>query len=81
MDLATFLKTTANLMVGLSLVKLLSTDLAAEIRHDGASLRDKATWLVRKSPYRAAGIAAAAGAVTGMALAHRRAPRTIPTRL
>jgi hypothetical protein len=81
MDMATFLKTTANLLVGLSVVKLLSADLGAEIRRDSASLRERVTGLVRKSPYRAAGLAAAAGAVTGMALAHRRPPRTIPTRL
>jgi ElaB/YqjD/DUF883 family membrane-anchored ribosome-binding protein len=80
MDMATFLKRTANLVVGLSMVKLLGADLGAEIRHDTANLREKASRLVRQSPYRAAGLAAAAGAVTGMALAHRRAPRTIPTR-
>ena len=84
MDLATLLKAAANLMVGFSLVKFLSADLGAEIGHDTASLREKANRLVQKSPYRAAGLAAAAGAVTGMALAHRRPgrlpPRTIPTR-
>jgi hypothetical protein len=84
MDMARFLKVSANLLVGFSLVKLLSADLGAEIGHDTASLREKANWLVQKSPYRAAGLAAAAGAVTGIALAHRRLgrlpPRTIPTR-
>jgi ElaB/YqjD/DUF883 family membrane-anchored ribosome-binding protein len=75
MDMATFLRATANLLVGFSLVKLLSADLGAEIGHDTASLREKANWLVKKSPYRAAGLAAAAGAVTGMALAHRRPGR------
>jgi hypothetical protein len=72
------------LVVGFSLVKLLGADLGAEIGHDTASLRKKANWLVRKSPYRAAGLAVAAGAVAGMALAHRQTgrvpPRTIPTR-
>jgi hypothetical protein len=81
--MATLLKATANLLVGFSLVKLLSADLGAEIGHDTASLREKANWLMQKSPYRAAGLAAAAGAVTGMALAHRRParlpPRIIPT--
>jgi ElaB/YqjD/DUF883 family membrane-anchored ribosome-binding protein len=72
MDLGAFLKATANLLAGLSLVKLLSADLGAEIGHDAASLREKANWLVQKSPYRAAGLAAAAGALVGMALAHRR---------
>jgi hypothetical protein len=83
MDMATLLKVAANLLVGFSLVKLLSADLGAEIGQDTASLRVKANWLVQKSPYRAAGLAAAAGAVTGMALAHRLGrlpPRTIPTR-
>jgi ElaB/YqjD/DUF883 family membrane-anchored ribosome-binding protein len=75
MDMATFLRVTANVLVGFSLVKLLSADLRAEIGHDTASLREKANWLVKKSPYRAAGLAAAAGAVTGLALAHRRPGR------
>ena len=74
MDMATFLKVTANLLVGFSLVKLLSADLGAEIGHDTASLREKANGLVQKSPYHAAGLAAAAGAIAGMALAHRRRP-------
>jgi hypothetical protein len=82
--MAALLKVAANLLVGFSLVKLLSADLGAEIGRDTASLREKANWLVQKSPYRAAGLAAAAGAVTGMALAHRRSGRvphrTIPTR-
>ena len=84
MDMAAFLKVAANLLVGFSLVKLLGADLGAEIGHDTASLREKANRLVQKSPYRAAGLAAAAGAVTGMVVAHRRPgrppPRTIPTR-
>jgi ElaB/YqjD/DUF883 family membrane-anchored ribosome-binding protein len=80
MDMATFLKSAANVLAGLSLVKWLSADLKAEIRHDSATLREKANWLVRKSPYRAAGLAAATGALTGMALARRRSHRTIPTR-
>jgi hypothetical protein len=75
MDMATFLRVTANVLVGFSLVKLLSADLRAEIGHDTASLREKANWLVKKSPYRAAGLAAVAGAVTGLALAHRRPGR------
>jgi hypothetical protein len=57
MDIATFLKSTANVVVGVSVVKLLTADLKAEIQ---------------KSPYRAAGLAAAAGALTGIALAQRR---------
>jgi hypothetical protein len=81
MDMATFLKNAANLVVGLGVVKLLSDDIRSELRHDTASLRSKANWLVQKSPYRAAGLAAAAAALTGMVLAHRRAPRAILTRL
>lgn len=80
MDMATFLKNTANVLVGVSVVKLLTADLKAEIRHDSASLREKANWLVHKSPYRAAGLAAAAGALTGFVLVQRRTHRTIPTR-
>jgi hypothetical protein len=86
MDMATFLRTGANFLVGVSIVKWLAADLNAEIRHDSASLRERANWLIRKSPYRAAGLAAAVGALTGIALARRRTgtppdPRTIPTRL
>ena len=80
MDMATFLKNTANVLVGVSLLKLLGADLKAEIRQDSASLRDKANGLVQKSPYRAAGLAAATGALTGIVLARRRPHRTIPTR-
>ena len=84
MDMATLLKNTANVLVGVSLLKLLSADLKAEIRHDGATLRDKANGLVHKSPYRAAGLAAATCALTAgivrIVLAHRRPHRTIPTR-
>jgi ElaB/YqjD/DUF883 family membrane-anchored ribosome-binding protein len=81
MDMATFLKNVANLLVGVNLIKLLGADLKAEIRHDSAGLRQKANSLVHKAPYRAAGLAAATGALTGMALARRRQHRTIPTRL
>jgi ElaB/YqjD/DUF883 family membrane-anchored ribosome-binding protein len=80
MDMASFLKRTANLLVGVSVLKLLAADLKAEIRQDAAGLREKANLLVENSPYRAAGLAAAAGALTGIALARRRAHRTIPTR-
>lgn len=80
MDLATLLKNTANVLVGMSLLKLLSADLKAEICQDGASLRDQANRLVQKSPYRAAGLAAAIAALTGIVLASRHVHRTIPTR-
>ena len=76
MDMATLLKNSANVLVGVSLFKLLSADLKAEIRQDGASLREKANRLVQKSPYRAAGLAAAMAALTGIVLASRRPHRT-----
>jgi ElaB/YqjD/DUF883 family membrane-anchored ribosome-binding protein len=80
MDMASFLKRTANFMVGASVLKWLAADLKAEIRQDTASVREQANLAIRKSPYRAAGLAAAVGALTGIVLAHRRAHRTIPTR-
>lgn len=72
MDMASLLKRTANVLVAASVLKWLASDLKAEIRHDAASLREKAKVLARKSPYRAAGLAAAAGALTGILLARRR---------
>ena len=72
MDMATVLKNSANLLMAASVVKWLAADLNAEIRHDTESLRESANRLVQKSPYRAAGLAAAAGALAGVALAHRR---------
>jgi ElaB/YqjD/DUF883 family membrane-anchored ribosome-binding protein len=81
MDMARLLKNTANVFVGVSVVRLLAGDLAAELRHDTAALRAKADSQVRNFPYRAAAIAAGLAALTGMALAQRRSPRTIPTRV
>lgn len=81
MDLATLLKNAANVLVGISLVRLLSTDLQAEIRQDGARVRVKANEFVHKSPYRAAGLTAAVAALAGIVLARRRLHRTIPTRI
>jgi ElaB/YqjD/DUF883 family membrane-anchored ribosome-binding protein len=72
MDMATVLKNSANFLMAVSVVKWLAADLNAEIRHDTGSLRERANRMVRKSPYRAAGLAAAAGALAGVALAHRR---------
>jgi ElaB/YqjD/DUF883 family membrane-anchored ribosome-binding protein len=76
MNMATLLKAGANFLVGVSLVKWLAADLKAEIRNDTVSLRERANELVQKSPYRAAGLAAAAGALAGMLLAQRRADTT-----
>jgi ElaB/YqjD/DUF883 family membrane-anchored ribosome-binding protein len=58
MDMASFLKRSANLMVGASIVKLVAGDL------------------VRRSPYPAAGTAAALGVFAGILLSrrHRRSP-------
>ena len=85
MDMATLLRNSANVLMAASVVKWLAVDLNAEIRHDTGSLRERANRLVQESPYRAAGLAAAAGALAGLALAHRRTgtvpPRTIPTRI
>jgi ElaB/YqjD/DUF883 family membrane-anchored ribosome-binding protein len=72
MDMATFLKKSANFLMAVSVVKWIVADLNAEIRHGTESLRERASRLVQKSPYRAAGLAAAAGALAGIALAHRR---------
>jgi ElaB/YqjD/DUF883 family membrane-anchored ribosome-binding protein len=72
MDMATLLRNSANCFMAVSVVKLLAADLNAEIRRDTGSLRETANRLVQKSPYRAAGLAAAAGALAGIALAHRR---------
>lgn len=74
LDVATILRNCANFVVGAGVVKLLAADLGAEIHQDGASLRAKADLLVHSAPYRAAGIAAMVGALTGMMLAHRRFP-------
>ncbi len=81
MDMAAFLKNAANILAGAYLVKSLCADLKAEIRHDSASLRDRTSRLVYKSPYRAACLAAASAALTGFLLARRRQPRTNPTAL
>ena len=80
MDMAALLKRAANLYVAMTILKWVAGDLRREIRQDTAGLRDRANSLLQKSPYRAAGVAAAAGALAGWALAHRRVHRTIPTR-
>jgi ElaB/YqjD/DUF883 family membrane-anchored ribosome-binding protein len=72
MDMASLLKGTANFLIGVSVLRLLAADLEAEIRQDTVSLRERANALLQTSPYRAAGMAAAAGALTGIVLARRR---------
>jgi ElaB/YqjD/DUF883 family membrane-anchored ribosome-binding protein len=81
MDMASLLKRAANFMVAVSILKWVAGDLKLEIRQDAQGLRDRANSLLQKSPYGAAAAAAAAGALTGLALAHRRTHKTIPTHL
>jgi ElaB/YqjD/DUF883 family membrane-anchored ribosome-binding protein len=57
MDMASFLKRTANLLVRASILKLVAGDL------------------LRRSPYPAAGTAAALGVVAGMQFGRRRRRR------
>ena len=77
MNMATFLKGTANLLMAVSLVKLLAHDLGEEVRQDAAGVGEKTQALVRRSPYRAAASAAALGLLTGILLGR---PRHLPTR-
>jgi hypothetical protein len=77
MDTAKFLKGAANLFVAATIAKLVARDLAAEARSDIASLNQRASSLVRNSPYAAAGAASLAGAIAGMILRTRR--RRAPT--
>jgi hypothetical protein len=65
MDMARLLKNSANFFMGISLATRVAGDLAAELRN---------------SPYRTAGAAALLGVLTGIAVAHGRARRIIPTR-
>ena len=67
MNMATFLKSAANLLMGVSLAKALAADLGREFRP-----------LIRRSPYRAAGSAAALGLAAGILLGQRRHPRINP---
>jgi len=72
MNMATFLKSTANVLMGVSLVKLLAGDLGAEIRHDAAVVGERTRALVQRSRYRAIGSAAALGLLAGIFLGQRR---------
>lgn len=79
MDMATFLKSAANLMMGLSLAKLLAGDVRAEIRHDAAAVGERTQALIQRSRYRAIGSAAALGLLAGIFLGQRRhRPRGTP---
>jgi hypothetical protein len=65
MDMARLLRGSANLLMGISLAKLVAGDLETRIR---------------RVPYGAAGTAAVLGVVAGMWI-RRKSPRTIPTKL
>jgi ElaB/YqjD/DUF883 family membrane-anchored ribosome-binding protein len=72
MSVAGVLKGTANILMGLSLVKLVAGDLGAEFRHDAAGLGERTESLIRRSPYHAAGSAAALGLLAGILLRQHR---------
>ncbi len=73
MSVATFLKYSANLLMGAALIKWVATDVAAEVRRDVESLQGRTQSAVRRSPYRIAGAVTAMGVVAGVLLAqHRR---------
>jgi hypothetical protein len=68
MDMAKFLKTTANTLVALNIVRLLVRDMAVEVRGDAMAIRSHAIAAVERRPYRAAGAATAAGLALGLML-------------
>jgi ElaB/YqjD/DUF883 family membrane-anchored ribosome-binding protein len=72
MSVATILKHSANLFVGAVLIKLLASDMAAEVSRDMGTLQSRTDSVARRSPYRTAGAVAAMGVVAGMLLAHHR---------
>ena len=73
MSVATFLKYSANVVMGAALIKWIATDVAAEVRRDVGSLQGRTKSAVRRSPYRIAGAVTAMGVVAGLLLAqHRR---------
>jgi ElaB/YqjD/DUF883 family membrane-anchored ribosome-binding protein len=76
MNTATLLKRTANVVVGMTLVKVVAADLGSEMRRDLSELRSQTDAVVHRSPYGAAGTAAAMGILAGLLLAKRQtAPR------
>jgi ElaB/YqjD/DUF883 family membrane-anchored ribosome-binding protein len=78
MNMAKLLKRSANLFMGITMFKLIAEDLAAEFRHDASLLAERSNSLVRRSPYRSAGAAAALGLAAGMAIASRQRHRQVP---
>jgi ElaB/YqjD/DUF883 family membrane-anchored ribosome-binding protein len=85
MNMAGWLKGSANLFAGLCLMRAVAGDLRNELRRDSLKARENAEILVRRVPYRAAGVAALLGLLTGAVIGNRygarisRSPRTIPT--
>ncbi len=75
MNMAVFLKSSANLLMGLSLVKVLARDLGTEVRHDAAELSERTQALIRRSRYRAIGSAAVLGLLAGILLGQGRQHR------
>lgn len=74
MDMAELLKRSANVLVGISLLKLVAGDLRAEVRHDAAEVGARSKAALERSPYRAAGAAAALGVMAGWMIGQRRRP-------
>jgi ElaB/YqjD/DUF883 family membrane-anchored ribosome-binding protein len=72
MDMASFLKISANLLMGAVLVKYLARDMSLELRKDAQILRTRSDAHLRASPYGTVAAAAAIGIAGGILLAHRR---------
>jgi ElaB/YqjD/DUF883 family membrane-anchored ribosome-binding protein len=53
-------------------VKVVAGDLRIELRHDAQSVESQTRALVRRSPYRAAGTAAALGLFAGLLVSRRQ---------
>jgi ElaB/YqjD/DUF883 family membrane-anchored ribosome-binding protein len=77
MDMASFLKISANLLMGAVLVKYLARDASAELRKDAEALRIRSNARLRASPYGTVAAAAAMGIAGGILLARRREQRFI----
>lgn len=71
MDMAELLKRSANVLVGVSMLKLIADDLRVEIRHDAVEVGARSKAALERSPYRAAGAAAALGLMAGWMIGHR----------
>jgi ElaB/YqjD/DUF883 family membrane-anchored ribosome-binding protein len=72
MDMARFLKLSANLLMAAVLVKYLARDMSAELRRDAQILRSRSNARLRASPYGTVAAAAAIGVVGGILLTRRR---------